>query len=85
MKKKRMDVKMLIRVIEKCLVKNLENKEEFAFRTYFYESDGLTLLEAIEDYTKNFDIDNVIDCHDDFEGECLESTVVKIEQAYDVV
>ena len=41
-------------------------------------------ISSIPDHI-NFDIDNVIDCHDDFEGECLESTVVKIEQTYDAV
>lgn len=69
---------MKIIIKELCLVdyikeEDMENEhgeELTAVRTVLYYSEKETLLEAFQDYDNNFDIDNVIQSRDDFDGEC---------------
>ena len=71
-------------VVERCLVdyineeEPVSNTELYANRTVSYETDKDTLLEALADYTYNWDVDNVTDCNDDFDGECLDSEIISI-------
>ena len=83
---------MNIKVTELCLVDYIneediekdDNKEVVATRTVIYESKKNTLLEAFKDYDESFNIDNVIESYDNFEGECLDFvkyvSVIEIDQ-----
>lgn len=73
---------MLIEVKELCVVE-INEEETTAIRTVVYESDKDNLLEAFNDYAENFDIDNVIICNDEFEGECLD--IVKCVSVKEVI
>lgn len=70
---------MIIKVVELCLVDciNEENEgkegaELKAKRTVVYDSPKDTLLEAFKDYDENLESDNIIQAHDDFDGQCLD-------------
>lgn len=73
---------MLIEVKELCVVE-INDEETTAIRTVVYESNEDNLLDAFKDYAENFDIDNVIICNDEFEGECLD--VVKFVSIKEVI
>lgn len=42
----------------------------YAIRTVQYETNKESLLEAFEEYENAFDMDKMIDCSDEFDGEC---------------
>lgn len=72
---------MIIKVTELCWVDYIkedimekENNEKLtATRTVIYESVQNTLLDAFQDYDKNFNINNVLQSNDDFDGQCLDT------------
>ena len=69
---------MKIEIIEKCVVDNSNNENETeGLRHVAYISAKNTLLEALEDYEKNFDPDNMADTYDEFDGECQDSKVIE--------
>lgn len=79
--------KIELRVTEICKVSYI-NEEDFdkdfdeelyAKRMYTYVTDSCNFENAISDFINNFDIDCVRDCNDEFDGECLDSKVIKIE------
>ena len=70
---------MLIKVTEKCL---LDDKiENYGIRTYVYETTTNNFDDAVKEIEENFDCDNIIEntSNDNFEGECLDSEVIKYE------
>lgn len=72
---------MIIKVRILCEV---EDDCKVAIRTEEYLAKGDTLLEAFQDYSNNWDVDNVLDCWDDFEGGCLnEIKVLSVEEVGD--
>lgn len=72
---------MIIEVTEKCLTVDNNDKEYYALRHYQYETSATSFLEAIIELETNFELDNIIEktSHDEFDGECLDSQVVKVE------
>lgn len=68
----------ILKIIELCEVLDEKTTEETTgLRTIAYEiSKSKSLVDAIIDYEDNFDSDRVIESFDDFEGECLDSTIV---------
>ena len=64
---------MIIRIIEKCEVENEEGPNTTGLRIVDYECKGNTLFEAIGDYKKNYNTDNILSSKDYFEGACLDS------------
>lgn len=43
---------------------------DVGIRTEIYEAKGNTLFESFKDYIDNWNVDNVIDCDDEFDGGC---------------
>lgn len=70
---------MILRVTEKCLTTNENDEEYYGLRCYDYETNKNNEKESILDLFQSFDTDNIIDSNDDFEGECLNSTIINIE------
>ena len=75
------DNKMTIEVVELCVVSYInendpetqKDEKRLAKRTVVYDSPKESLLEAFQDYnSENFNIDNVVEANDEFEGECLD-------------
>ena len=70
---------MIIKIKELCEVEYIDERDSdakgtnLAIRKIEYDSDKETLLEAFEQFENNFDIDNVVDCDDEFDGECLDT------------
>lgn len=84
--------KIILKVTEICKVSyinedNMEVEEEkddnYALRTYSYLTNSSNATEAISECLNSFDIDNVFNCNDEFDGECLTSEILSIE-VYDV-
>lgn len=69
--------KMVLEVFEKC-----DTEEGTGVRCVHYNTKEKGLLEALMDYNKNFDSDNILFSDDDFEGECLDSVVVEARFVY---
>ncbi|MEK3955704.1 MULTISPECIES: hypothetical protein [unclassified Psychrobacillus] len=69
---------MKIKIKELCLVDYIKEEEMekehgeelMSVRTVIYSSQKETLLEAFQEYHNDFDIDNVIQSNDEFDGEC---------------
>lgn len=72
---------LILKITEKCLTLDENEKECFGLRRYLYQSDKKAIDDAIVDFVKNFELDNIIDnsSDDDFAGECLDSEILKIE------
>lgn len=72
---------VILRITERCLVSDENEKECFGLRHYLYLSDTSDTDESIVDFIKNFDTDNIIanSSNDEFDGECLGSEIIKIE------
>ena len=70
---------MIIKIKELYEVEYIDERDSdakganLAIRRIEYDSDKKTLLEAFEQFENNFDIDKVIDCDDEFDGECLDT------------
>ena len=70
---------MIIKIKELCEVEYIDERDtdakgaNLAIRKIEYDSDKKTLLEAFKQFENNFDIDKVIDCEDEFDGECLDT------------
>lgn len=76
---------MIFNIVEKCLTKNNNTGEEyFALRTYQYDSKSNNILEAKKEIDEYFDSSRILSnsCNDEFDGECLNSEVIKIEKAF---
>lgn len=74
---------MIVKIIERCRYENEEygNKFEYGVRVIEYETKAESIDEAIKEIETDFDFDNVINCWDSFDGECLDSEVLKYEVA----
>lgn len=72
---------LLVKVTERCLVENENGLEHYALRHYVYMTKQNKLSDAIREIENNFNCDNILpnSCHDEFNGECLNSEVVKYE------
>ena len=74
---------MVIKVTELCISMSKSNigQEEVGTRYVIYETPrGVkTLKDALIEYEDKFDFQKVIETNDDFEGECLDSRIVKVE------
>lgn len=70
-----------VKVTERCLVKDENGSECYALRHYVYMTKQNNLSDAIREIENNFNCDNILtdSCHDEFNGECLDSEVVKYE------
>ncbi|OSA95747.1 UNVERIFIED_ORG: hypothetical protein B2H93_04815 [Clostridium botulinum] len=66
---------MKIEIIEKC---EIDSDEKIGIRIVIYKSAKNNLKDALEDYEKKFDSDNICNSYDEFDGECLDSEVVGI-------
>ena len=66
---------MILKITE--LVVTEENEK--GFRTYEYVTAADNAVSAIKNYLYEFDTDNVFNCDDLFEGECISSTIHSIE------
>ena len=69
---------MIIRITEKCEVEELQEGEN-NIREIEYYSECETLEDGLADYVENFDIENIESSDDGFEGECLDSEIIKCE------
>ena len=70
---------MILCITETCLDENYE----VGYRTYDYIVPVDTAEEAINLFLNEFDVDYVCNCNDSFDGECISSTISKIEiEAY---
>ena len=72
---------MLIKVTEKCFVLNDKGESFHGARTYVYESTASDFNKVVKEIEENFDCNNIIEntSNDNFEGECLDSEVIKCE------
>ena len=70
---------MIIKVTENCLTQDENEKEFYALRVYEYETNKNTFKEAVIDLETNWNSDNVLSSEDEFEGDCLDSSVIKVE------
>lgn len=66
---------MKLKIVEKC---KIEDRDIEGIRIVYYKSSKKTLLDALNDYTNNFDSNNVHDTYDKFEGKCLSSRAVEV-------
>lgn len=70
---------MLLSIIEKCLTIDLNTDKEFyGKRIYLYESESDNSEEAMLEVLTDFKVENIIECEDDFEGDCLTGYIVEI-------
>lgn len=68
---------MIIKVKTLC---ESEDKN-MGIRTEIYETKGITLFESFKDYLDNWNVDNVIDCNDEFNGGCNnEIKILSVEE-----
>ena len=65
---------MKILIVESCLV---EGEKKRRLRKYCYKSKENNLFKAIMDLENNFDESSIVWSNDDFDGECLDSKVIK--------
>lgn len=72
---------LVVKVTEKCLTTDNNGKECYSLRYYKYQTTKHNFLDAINEIENNFDCDNILanTSNDEFEGECLDSTVIKYE------
>lgn len=72
---------LILKITEKCLTLNEHEEECFGLRHYLYQTNKNMVNESIVDFIKNFDSDNILDGsnQDEFDGECLDSEILKIE------
>ena len=81
------DENLILKITERCEVSYInedtynydKEKEYISLRNYLYESHKDNFEEAVVDFINNFDSNNIYNCHDEFDGECLNSEVIKIE------
>lgn len=79
--------RIILKVTEMCKVSYIneynmeveEEKDNYALRTYLYLTKSSNVTEAISECLNSFDIDNVFNCDDEFDGECLTSEILNIE------
>ena len=56
---------------------------DVGIRTEIYEAKGNTLFESFKDYIDNWNVDNVIDCDDEFDGGCNnEIKILSVEMGW---
>ena len=70
---------MILKVTEKCWTDDFRFTNEFYYREYEYVTATHEFVEALKCFLYEFDTDNVFNCNDLFDGECLGSEIVKIE------
>ena len=55
---------------------------EMGLRTYNYITAAENEIQAMKNFLYEFDIDNVFDCNDLFDDECVQSRILSIEVKY---
>ena len=70
---------MILLITEKCWTDDFRFTGNFYERTYEYITATDNVIEALKNFVFEFDINNVFNNNDMFEGECLGSEIVKIE------
>lgn len=65
-------------ITEECVTSN----GEMGLRTYNYITAATNEVQAMKNFLYEFDIDNVFDCSDLFDNECVQSRILSIEVIY---